>query len=125
MKNKGGLFSKMNKKQQKTMTTYLIVIIAYVVLEIFMKAGIMSSHIKGLLVPMIYYAIAAVALNLCVGILGELSLGHAGFMCVGAYVSSILGVLLFCKDKVFGDPLLPPDLVIYFFPFIILVAIIP
>ena len=101
MKNKGGLFSKMNKKQQKTMTTYLIVIIAYVVLEIFMKAGIMSSHIKGLLVPMIYYAIAAVALNLCVGILGELSLGHAGFMCVGAFSSAIFSQL---TDGSMPDP---------------------
>ena len=31
------------------------------------------------------YVILAVSLNLTVGILGELSLGHAGFMCVGAF----------------------------------------
>ena len=82
-----------NKKQKTTMTTYAIVIIAYAILEICMKVGIVSSHIKGLLVPMVYYAIAAVALNLCVGILGELSLGHAGFMCVGAFSSAIFSLL--------------------------------
>lgn len=84
----------MRKTQKKTLITYAIVIIAYIILEIFMKAGMMSSHLKGLLVPMVYYAIAAVALNLCVGILGELSLGHAGFMCVGAFSSAIVSQLL-------------------------------
>ncbi|MFA6664088.1 MAG: branched-chain amino acid ABC transporter permease [Lachnospiraceae bacterium] len=86
--------SHMRKTQKKTLITYAIVIIAYIILEIFMKAGLMSSHLKGLLVPMVYYAIAAVALNLCVGILGELSLGHAGFMCVGAFSSAIVSQLL-------------------------------
>ena len=32
--------------------------------------------------------ILAVSLNLVVGFLGELSLGHAGFMCVGAYIGA-------------------------------------
>ena len=42
----------------------------------------------GLLVPLCTYIILAVSLNLVVGILGELSLGHAGFMCVGAFSSA-------------------------------------
>jgi branched-chain amino acid transport system permease protein len=64
--------------------------------------------------------ILSTSLNLVNGNMGEFSCGHAGFMCVGAYVSSILGVLLFAKDKVFGVPLLNPDLALYFFPLIIL-----
>lgn len=48
--------------------------------------------------------ILSTSLNLVNGNMGEFSCGHAGFMCVGAYVSSILGVLLFSKDKVFGAP---------------------
>ena len=48
----------------------------------------MSSHMQGLLVPMTYYSVIAVALNLCVGILGELSIGHCGFMCLGAFASA-------------------------------------
>ena len=43
---------------------------------------------KGLFVPLCTYAILAVSLNLTVGILGELSLGHAGFMCIGAFSSA-------------------------------------
>ncbi len=36
----------------------------------------------------------AVSLSLVVGFLGELSLGHAGFMCVGAYFGGITSMLL-------------------------------
>lgn len=66
--------------------------------------------------------ILSTSLNLVNGNMGEFSCGHAGFMCVGAYVSSILGVLLFTKDKVFGEPLLNPELALYFFPFIIIIG---
>ncbi len=66
--------------------------------------------------------ILSTSLNLVNGNMGEFSCGHAGFMCVGAYVSSILGVLLFSKDKVFGPPLLDPGLAIYCFPLLILVG---
>ncbi len=48
----------------------------------------MTSLLKGLLVPLCIYVILAVSLNLTVGILGELSLGHAGFMCVGAFTGA-------------------------------------
>ncbi len=64
--------------------------------------------------------ILSTSLNLVNGNMGEFSCGHAGFMCVGAYVSSVLGVLLFSKDKIFGAPLLDPGLAIYLFPFVII-----
>ena len=38
-----------------------------------------------MLVPICAYIVMAISLNLTVGILGELSLGHAGFMSVGAF----------------------------------------
>ena len=82
--------------------TYLVVLAAYAVLELCIKTGIMSSHLQGLLVPMVYYAIVAVGLNICVGILGELSLGHAGFMCIGAFGSAVFSLL---TDGVLPDGL--------------------
>ncbi|MDE6201845.1 MAG: branched-chain amino acid ABC transporter permease, partial [Lachnospiraceae bacterium] len=60
--------------------TYGIVIIAYVIMQILVSTGHVSSLMQGLLVPLCVYVILAVSLNLTVGILGELSLGHAGFM---------------------------------------------
>ena len=80
---------KAGKMSKKELTTYAIVAAAYIICEILILTGMMSSHMKGLLVPITYYAIVAVGLNLCVGVMGELSLGHAGFMCVGAYASAL------------------------------------
>ncbi|MGN1146827.1 MAG: branched-chain amino acid ABC transporter permease [Lachnospiraceae bacterium] len=87
-----------NKKTRKTLQfskpfinnciTYGIVIGAYIIVQILLSTGAISNLLKGLLVPLCVYAILAVSLNLTVGILGELSLGHAGFMCVGAFSSA-------------------------------------
>ncbi len=63
--------------------------------------------------------ILSTSLNLVNGYMGEFSCGHAGFMCVGAYVASLLGVWLFGGSKVLGGPLLDPSLAVYVFPFII------
>ena len=79
----------MSKTTKSSLITYGLVVLAYVVAEIFMRTGHMTSLLKGLLVPLCVYAILAVSLNLTVGILGELSLGHAGFMCVGAFTSAV------------------------------------
>lgn len=69
------------------MITLGIVIAAFVIVQILVSAGAVSSLMQGLLVPLCVYSIVAIGLNLCVGYLGELSLGHAGFMCVGAFSS--------------------------------------
>lgn len=76
---------KTNKRLRSNLITFGMVVFAYILMEILMAAGVVSSLLKGLLVPLCIYAILAVSLNLTVGILGELSLGHAGFMCVGAF----------------------------------------
>ena len=76
---------KLTKNFKDNMITYGIVIIAYVIMQILIATGNISSLMQGLLVPLCVYAILAISLNLTVGILGELSLGHAGFMCVGAF----------------------------------------
>ena len=64
----------MNKKTKDNLITYGIVVVAFAVFQLLAVTGNLSSHMKGLLVPMTYYAVIAVALNLCVGILGELSI---------------------------------------------------
>ena len=78
----------MNKTTKSNLITYLMVIIIYFAVEGMIMTGNLSSLLQGLLVPVCSYVILAVSLNLTVGILGELSLGHAGFMCVGAFSSA-------------------------------------
>ena len=82
------MLKKMNKNTKSNLITYGIVIVAFVVMQLLISTGSISSLLEGIMVPICIYVIMAVSLNLVVGILGELSLGHAGFMCVGAFSSA-------------------------------------
>lgn len=79
---------KFSKQTKSNMITYGIVLGVFVIVQLLLSTGNLSSLMEGLLVPLCVYVILALSLNLVVGILGELSLGHAGFMCVGAFVSA-------------------------------------
>ena len=62
--------------------SYTIVILAFILIQTMIATGNITSSLKGQLVPICAYIVMAISLNLTVGILGELSLGHAGFMSV-------------------------------------------
>ena len=79
---------KKNKVLVQDLITYAVVFLLWGLVGILEATCQMTSLLRGLLVPLCIYAILAVSLNLTVGILGELSLGHAGFMCVGAFVGA-------------------------------------
>lgn len=85
---------KLSKTTKNNIITYAIVLIAFVICQTMMSTGNMSSSLKGLLVPVCVQIILAISLNLTVGILGELSLGHAGFMCIGAFVGATFSKLM-------------------------------
>jgi len=78
----------LTKQMKDNLITFGIVVVCYIIVEILILTGSLSNLMQGLLVPLCAYIILAVSLNLTVGILGELSLGHAGFMCVGAFASA-------------------------------------
>ena len=73
---------------------YIIVTAALILFIVMQSAGIMSRSLADLLSQIGYSIILAVSLNIVVGFLGELSLGHAGFMCIGAYLGTFLGAHL-------------------------------
>ena len=75
--------------------TYGVVILAYVIMQIMQRRRCpLSTTMEGLLVPICAYVVMAISLNLTVGVLGELSLGHAGFMSVGAFTGVTAAVAL-------------------------------
>ena len=80
---------KMNKTTRSNFITYGIVIVLFAVVQTLSSTGNLSRLLTGLLVPLCVYTIAAISLNLVVGFSGELSLGHAGFMCVGAFAGAL------------------------------------
>ena len=86
-------------KSMKTVTkvdfaTYLGVILAFIIVTVCQSMGLLNRSMTGMLVPICCYVCMAVSLNLTVGILGELSLGHAGFMSVGAFSGIVTAMSL-------------------------------
>ena len=83
-----------NKNSRTDMITYLVVIAAFIVMQTLSSMNMLGSSIKGFLIPICVYISLAVSLNLLVGVCGELSLGHAGFMGLGAFSGVVIAALL-------------------------------
>ena len=83
----------MNKTKRTNLVTFLLVVVAYAIMQTLSSLGLLSNSLKGQLIPICTYIVLAVSLNLVVGISGELSLGHAGFMGVGAFTGVVAAVL--------------------------------
>ena len=88
---------KILKKNRKAFTSYLVVIVSYALITVLNSSGNLSQTMNALLVPTCAYIVAALALNLLVGYLGDLCLGQAGFMAVGAFTGVIAAGYLTMK----------------------------
>ena len=84
----------MKRSTRSRAFTYALVIAAFVVIQLLrtFKDGGVGSVLEGQLIPICAYIVMALALNLVVGISGELSLGHAGFMSIGAFAGSAFAI---------------------------------
>ena len=92
----------LNRSTKSNIITFGIVIGFYLLIQILSAAGMVTNSFAGQLVPICAYVVMAVSLNLTVGMLGELSLGHAGFMSVGAFAGTLVWVSLY--DTTFPKP---------------------
>ena len=79
-----------NKARSRNLFTFALVTVAFIVMQVLSSMGMLSSSMKGHLIPICTYIVLAVSLNLVVGVSGELSLGHAGFMGVGAFTGIVI-----------------------------------
>lgn len=80
------------KKYKNSIIAILIVFIIFFLLNFLIDIGVINRYIKGLLTLSCINIIMAIALNLITGITGQLSLGNAGFMAIGAYTSAYFSV---------------------------------
>ena len=80
----------LKKRPSKVFATYAVVVVAYIIMQTLSSMGMLSRAMEGFLIPICVYIVLAVSLNLVVGISGELSLGHAGFMGVGAFTGVVI-----------------------------------
>ena len=92
-----------NKNSRTDLITYGLVILAFLLMQGMNAADMLGSSVKGFLIPICVYISLAVSLNLLVGVCGELSLGHAGFMGIGAFTGIVISAVL--KDVLASDVL--------------------
>ena len=76
--------------RKEALIAYGILFIGYILLQIGAMSGLIGRSLQGQFVPICVYVSLAISLNLVVGISGELSLGHAGFMAVGAFTGIVV-----------------------------------
>lgn len=88
----------MPKKIKKNyIISFAAIVLVFVLLCLVFDTGLLgkkSAYFNGLLVVGMFYTIIVCSLNLLTGYMGEFSLGHAGFMSIGAYSSAIVTTLL-------------------------------
>lgn len=77
-----------NKKKSYLITTGLVILF-FVLVQVLISANILSRYWQGILNLICINMIMAVSLNLTVGVLGQINLGHAGFMAIGAYSAGL------------------------------------
>jgi branched-chain amino acid transport system permease protein len=93
---------------------------AIIVTTVLAKTGVLNNYIQSVIMAIGINIIFASSLNVVNGYMGEFSCGHAGFMAVGAYTSSMMSILLFTENRFLGSPLLPPGSAIVLFPLVII-----
>ena len=91
----------MRKETKNNLVTFVSTAVLFIMLAALSSAGRLSSSLTGILPTVGIYVILAISLNLTVGVLGELSLGHAGFMCVGAYTAGAFSLV--CRETIQPD----------------------
>ena len=79
----------LSRSFRRDLVTYGMVVVMFLAIQLLSGMGLLTNSLSGQLVPICAYIIMAISLNLTVGILGELSLGHAGFAGIGAYACAL------------------------------------
>lgn len=103
----------MTKKTQSTILTTIIELFKerwmifalvagfYVIISILIATGILNRYYTFLLISVLIMIVMASSLNIATGFLGQLVLGHAGFMAIGAYTAGLIAVEL--GDSITND----------------------
>ncbi len=83
---------------------------------------VINKYIQTVIIYIGINIILSSSLNIVNGYMGEFACGHGGFMAVGAYISSLLSVILFTANDFTGEPLLPPGTAVFLFPVVIIIG---
>lgn len=98
----------MDKKNRHSyLINFAAIIVAYILLYMLISLGIFNRYWSSIIILICINIIMATSLNFSTGFLGQLVLGHAGFMAIGAYTAALVGMALSSA----GSPALPAILI--------------
>jgi len=92
-------------KYDRIISVLAVILGVFVILNTLIEAGVFSNYIRGILILVMIAIIMATSLNIATGFLGQLVLGHAGFMALGAYGAALSAIAL--------REVIPSDLVLF------------
>lgn len=95
---------------RRSWLTALILLLTLLLSIVLPQLGILNLYLQQVIIYIGINIILTISLNLVNGYMGEFSVGHAGFMAIGAYISSLLSVLVFPRS---WGPFIFPLLLIF------------
>src|SRR5690606_35915859 len=82
------------KKLSPFWTYFILAVAVYALIQILIMTGFVDIRYQNLLITICINIMLAVSLHVIIGITGQFSIGHAGFLAVGAYISAIFTMKL-------------------------------
>ena len=96
------IMPKLQRKAKNPLVNLIGIIIAFIVLVILCQAGVVNAYISGILMTICISIIMATSLNIATGFLGQIALGHCGFMAIGAYTAALITKAMANADVLVG-----------------------
>ncbi len=107
--------------KQRKFIMPVMTVVSILLITVLAKFGIINNYLQTIIVTICINIIMSASLNVVNGYMGEFSCGHGGFMATGAYVSSVVSLVLFKNgNSISGHALLPEGLSIIGFPIAVL-----
>ena len=88
-------------KKRNLILTIIAIVIFVAYLGLLQVDAVNHSYAITIIERSCIYAVAAVSMNMIIGFTGQFSLGTAGFMCVGAYITGILTIPVEMRDQIY------------------------
>jgi len=80
----------MLRQLRPVLTNGIALVVAFGVVYLLMQVGVINAYYQDTVAWICIYMVLGVSLNLIVGFTGQFSLGHAGFMALGAYTTALM-----------------------------------
>ena len=79
-----------NPLVRQALTLWVPLVLTYVIVLLLVQAGVVDAYMQVTIATICINIVLAVSLNLITGFTGQFSLGHAGFMAIGAYATALV-----------------------------------